>query len=239
MRANAHRFVVLGAVLLAVICAGGQAENGNHALGDGSGSITGKKSICPVPAFSISPNWSFPENGSDAFVLDLSCTSVSRDCVLGCGLSFGMSEYKSLYGGQVAVLNAYVQDCMYGVQLGATMFAEDGMGAQVGLFTWCDQADYLAQVGLMNFCNFSVGFMNDNGARIYTTSAPTFQVGLINLSDNGGIQIGILNLGGVSWQIGVLNFGKKRQIGLFNAGPGLKIGVLNYTRPWLTPIIGW
>ena len=239
MRVNAHRFVVLGAVLLAVICADGQAENGNHALGDGSGSINGKKSICPVPAFSISPTWSFPENGSDAFVLDLSCTSVSRDCVLGCGLSFGMSEYKSLYGGQVAVLNAYVQDCMYGVQLGATMFAEDGTGAQVGLFTWCDQADYLAQVGLMNFCNFSVGFMNDNGARIYTTSAPTFQVGLINLSDNGGIQIGILNLGGVSWQIGVLNFGKKRQIGLFNVGTGLKIGVLNYNRPWLTPIIGW
>ena len=64
MRVNAYRFVVLGAVLLAVICAGGQAENGNHALGDGSGSINGRKSICPVPAFSISPNWSFPENWS-------------------------------------------------------------------------------------------------------------------------------------------------------------------------------
>ena len=239
MRANAHRFVVLGAVLLAVICADGQAENGNHALGDGSGSITGKKSICPVPAFSISPTWSYPENGSDAFALDLACTSVSRDRVLGCGLSFGMSEYKSLYGGQIAVLNAYVQDHMYGVQLGATMFAEDGAGAQVGLFTWCDQADYLAQVGLVNLCNFTLGFMNDNGARNYIMSAPTFQVGLINLSDNGGIQIGILNLGDVSWQIGVFNFGKKRQIGLFNVGKGLKIGVLNYNRPMLTPIIGW
>ena len=235
MRTNAHGYLVLVTVLLTVICAYGQTENYNHALS----STNGTKSIHPVPAFSISPTWSFPENGSDAFALDLACTSVSRDRVLGCGLSFGMSEYKSLYGGQIAVLNAYVQDHMYGVQLGATMFAEDGAGAQVGLFTWCDQADYLAQVGLVNLCNFTLGFMNDNGARNYIMSAPTFQVGLINLSDNGGIQIGILNLGDVSWQIGVFNFGKKRQIGLFNVGKGLKIGVLNYNRPMLTPIIGW
>ena len=198
-----------------------------------------KSVIYPVPAFSISPDWSFPANGSDAFALDLSCTTIARNRVVGCGLAFGMSEYKLLYGGQFALLNAYVRDHMYGAQFGATMFAEYGAGAQVGLLTCCDQGDHLAQIGMMNFCNFKTGFMNDNGAPTYTASASVLQVGLANLSDDGGIQVGALNLGAASWQIGIFNFGRGRQIGVFNFSNELKIGVLNYNGHGLTPIIGW
>ena len=71
------------------------------------------------PGVAISPEWAFPANGSDAFAIDLSFTTVSRNSVAGCGVSFGKSEYKSLYGVQVALLNAYVQNDMYGLQFGA------------------------------------------------------------------------------------------------------------------------
>lgn len=182
------------------------------------------------PGVAISPEWAFPANGSDAFAIDLSFTTVSRDRVAGCGVSFGMSEYKSLYGVQLALLNAYVQNDMYGLQFGPTMFAERGVGLQVGLLTWCDNGDYLAQIGLVNGLSVN-GFMNDAGASCYTTSSFAIQTGLINLTDHAGMQIGVLNLGGARCQVGIFNFGHGGQIGVFNFGDGLKIGVLNYNEP--------
>ena len=190
------------------------------------------------PGVAISPEWAFPANGSDAFAIDLSFTTVSRNSVAGCGVSFGKSEYKSLYGVQVALLNAYVQNDMYGLQFGATMFAERGAGLQVGLLTWCDDGDYLAQIGLVNGLNVN-GFMNDAGASCYATSSSAIQMGLINLTDHAGMQIGVLNLGGARCQIGIFNFGNSGQIGVFNFGRGLKIGALNYNGDWLTPVFGW
>ena len=190
------------------------------------------------PGVAISPEWAFPANGSDAFAIDLSFTTVSRNSVAGCGVSFGKSEYKSLYGVQVALLNAYVQNDMYGLQFGATMFAERSAGFQVGLLTWCDDGDYLAQIGLVNGLNVN-GFMNDAGASCYTTSSSAIQTGLINLTNHAGMQIGVLNLGGARCQIGIFNFGNSGQIGVFNFGRGLKIGALNYNGDWLTPVFGW
>lgn len=190
------------------------------------------------PGVAFSPEWAFPANGSDAFAIDLSFTTVSRNRVAGCGVSFGMSEYKSVYGVQFALLNAYVQNDMYGLQFGTTMFAERGAGLQVGLLTWCDDGDYLAQIGLVNGLNVN-GFMNDAGASCYTTSSSAIQMGLINLTDHAGMQIGVLNLGGARCQIGIFNFGNSGQIGVFNFGRGLKIGALNYNGDWLTPVFGW
>lgn len=194
--------------------------------------------VLTYPGVAISPDWAFPANGSDAFAIDLSFTTVSRNSVAGCGVSFGKSEYKSLYGVQVALLNAYVQNDMYGLQFGATMFAERGAGFQVGLLTWCDDGDYLAQIGLVNGLSVN-GFVNDAGASCHTTSSSAIQTGLINLTDHAGMQIGVLNLGGASCQIGIFNFGNSGQIGVFNFGKSLKIGVLNYNGDWLTPVLGW
>ena len=163
---------------------------------------------------------------------------MSRNRVAGCGVSFGKSEYKSLYGVQFALLNAYVQNDMYGLQFGATMFAERGAGLQVGLLTWCDDGDYLAQIGLVNGLNVK-GFVNDAGASCCTTSSFAIQTGLINLTDHAGMQIGILNLGGAWYKGGIFNFGNSGQIGVCNFGEGLKLGIINYNGNWLTPILGW
>lgn len=184
------------------------------------------------PGISVSPGLAFPANGDDVFALDFSCTRVSRRRVIGCGVSLGMTEYKSVYGVQIALLNAYAADGdMYALQFGATTFSEYATGLQVGLLTLCDHGDCLAQIGLLN--GLVSGFMGN-----YSTSAYCIQAGLVNFGSQEGIQIGVLNLGDAGLQVGVFNVGDISQIGLFNFGKGLKIGVLNYNGDWLTPVIG-